>query len=126
MMNFLIGFILLSFSVMANAGDNNISMTADSTQKKFVVTLAANPTTGYQWKVVQFDKNLLTLTSSDYQKPQTQLIGAGGQMLFTFTLNKGKSYPENTKMVFKYARAWEPDSGTVKNVTVNFVSGSKK
>lgn len=109
------------FSIMANASDN-LSINVTSSQPSFIVSLAANPTTGYQWSAVKFDKDLLTLTSSKYQKPNTKLIGAGGQMLFTFTLNKGKTYPKETNMVFKYARSWEPESGTVKNITVNFVA----
>ncbi|MFI4919145.1 MAG: protease inhibitor I42 family protein [Legionellales bacterium] len=88
----------------------------------FIVTLAANPTTGYQWSVVQFDKKLLTLSSSHYQKSETHLIGAGGNMLFTFSLRKGKSYPAKSDMVFKYARSWEPSAGMLKKVKINFVS----
>ena len=123
-MNILLGVVLLGFSIIANAGDD-LSMNVNSSDTSFVVKLASNPTTGYQWKVVQFDKDLLTLSSSQYQRPQTNLIGAGGQMFYTFTLNKGKSYPKKTKMVFKYERSWEPNSGMVKNVTVNFVTAPK-
>lgn len=119
-MNLIFGVLLLGFSIIANAGDG-LTMNVNSSDTSFVVKLDSNPTTGYQWKVVHFDKNLLTLTSSEYQMPKTQLIGAGGQMFFAFTLNKGKKYPASTKMVFKYQRSWEPNSGMVKNVTVNFV-----
>lgn len=125
-MNILLGSVLLGFSIIANAGTgDDLTINVNSSQSSFVVQLAANPTTGYQWKVVKFDKGLLSLISSHYQKPQTNLMGAGGQMLFTFTLNKGKSYPTKTNMVFKYARSWEPDSSTLKNVTVNFVKTPK-
>ncbi|MCL9685820.1 protease inhibitor I42 family protein [Legionella maioricensis] len=123
-MNILLGCVLLGLSIIANAGSaagDDLTINADSSQSSFVVQLAANPTTGFQWKVVRFDKNLLSLISSHYQKNQTNLIGAGGQMQFTFILNKGKSYPAKTNMVFKYARSWEPDTSTLKKVTVNFV-----
>lgn len=123
-MKIILGCLLLSLSIIANAGDD-LSMNINSNETSFVVTLSANPTTGYQWSVVQFDKSLLTLSSSQYQRSQTNLIGSGGQMLFTFTLNKGKSYPSKTTMQFKYARSWEHNSGSVKNVTVNFVKAPK-
>lgn len=70
---------------------------------------------------LHLDKNLLKLTSSTFEKPKTNLIGAGGQMYFTFSLQKGKSYPVSTKIQFKYARSWEPGSGEMKNVTVHFI-----
>ncbi len=123
-MKIFLGCILLGLSMIANAEDT-LSMTVNPDEGRFVVKLAANPTTGFQWSVVKYDKNLLTLSSSEYQKPQTHLIGAGGQMVFTFTLNKGKSYPDKTNLVFKYARSWEPNTATIKNVTVNFVKTPK-
>jgi inhibitor of cysteine peptidase len=122
-MNILLGYVLLAFSIIANAGSagDDLTMNANSSQSSFVVQLAANPTTGFQWQVVNYDKKLFSLISSHYQKAQTNLIGSGGQMQFTFTLNKGKSYPEKTKMLFKYARSWEPETSTLQKVTVNFV-----
>lgn len=119
-MKMLLSWLLMGFSVLSYA-NNDVVMKFSSKDPSFVVSLAANPTTGYQWSVVKFDKNLLTLSNSIYEKPQTNLIGAGGKMLFIFNLNKGKTYPAQTKMVFKYARSWEPDSGTIKKVTINFV-----
>jgi inhibitor of cysteine peptidase len=110
--------LLFGYSLIANADD--MSIYVNSNNNDFTVSLNANPTTGYQWKVVSFDKGLLTLADSQYQKPDSKLIGAGGKMLFTFTLNKGKTYPAKTDMVFKYARPWEDKSGTVQKVTVNF------
>ncbi|AOW57460.1 TPA: protease inhibitor I42 family protein [Legionella pneumophila] len=115
--------LLMGFSALAYA-NNEVVINVSSKNPSFVVSLAANPTTGYQWSVVEFDKNLLTLSNSIYEKPKSNLIGAGGKMLFTFNLNKGKTYPAQTKMVFKYARSWEPESGTIKNVTINFANPS--
>jgi inhibitor of cysteine peptidase len=117
--------LLLVCSLSANA-NSDLSMDVVNTATSFVVSLDANPTTGYQWSLVQFDKELVTLSSSQYQKPQTNLIGAGGKMLFTFTLNKGKTYPAKTKIVFKYARPWEHVSGAKTKVVVNFVSSAKQ
>jgi inhibitor of cysteine peptidase len=120
-MKLLTGLAMMMFAVLAHA-DDPMSMNVSKDQSSFVVNLAANATTGFQWSVVEFDKDLLTLSSSVYQRPDTKLIGAGGRMLFTFSLNKGKTYPKTTDLSFKYARPWEKeDTGTVQKVTVNFI-----
>nr|WP_232220591.1 protease inhibitor I42 family protein [Legionella tunisiensis] len=62
----------------------------------------------------KYDKSFLQLIASHYISPQTKLMGAGGQMQFKFELVEGKIYPKNTSMLFKYARPWEPDTGTLK------------
>lgn len=124
-MKLLIGCSILTLSAFAQANDS-ISINVNKNQSSFVVNLPANPTTGYQWSVLKFDKDLLTLSDSVYQKPETQLIGAGGHMLYTFTLNKSKAYPDTTKLVFKYARPWEKNStGSMQKVVVHFVATDK-
>src|SRR5690348_9410371 len=101
MMRILLCFLLWVGAFVAHAS-GDINMKASTTKPSFVVTLAANPTTGYQWAVVSYDKNLFSLSSSKYIKPQTNLIGSGGQMVYTFILNKGKTYPKKTNLLFKY------------------------
>ncbi|KTC78411.1 protease inhibitor I42 family protein [Legionella brunensis] len=111
--------LLLAFATLIHAADT-MTLNIDKNQTQFEVTLPANPTTGYQWTVESYDKSIIKLLSSRYVAPQTKLIGAGGQMQFTFQLLKGKSYPQNTTLQFKYARPWEPETGTMKQVVVNF------
>lgn len=119
-MKFLTGFTMMMLAVFAHA-DDVMSLDIAKGQKSFVVNLPANPTTGFQWSVVQYDKDLLTLGSSVYHGPNTKLIGAGGRMLFTFTLNKGITLPKTTELTFKYARPWEKKGEfTMQKVTVNF------
>ena len=113
------GFLFF-YSLFAHA-DNLTTMTVDSSNPKFVVTLPANPTTGYQWTVTNYDKKILMMTGSKFLAPRTRLMGAGGQMTFTFARVKGKSYPKSTQLSFTYARSWEPKSATLKKVTVNFI-----
>lgn len=117
----LLSYVLFLFSLSAYA-DDELIINVNTKQTQFVLSLAANPTTGYQWSVVSFDKNLLTLKSSKYLKSPSNLIGSGGQMQYIFSVNKGKKIPPSTNLQFKYARAWEPNAGTLKNVRVNFLS----
>ena len=88
--------------------------------KQFSITLASNPTTGYQWSVVDYDKNLLNLSQSQFKKAQSKLIGAGGTMVFTFVLKLHKIYPASTEIQFKYARAWDVKSASFKKIRVDF------
>lgn len=119
-MRAIISSLLLLCSLNGYAG-NALTISVDPSNPQFVVTLPANPTTGYQWTATSYDKTLLQMTGSKYVPLQTKLIGAGGNTVFSFALIKGKTYPQSTQMTFTYARAWDPKSGTVKKVTVNFV-----
>lgn len=121
-MKIILGCLFMVISCVTAAED--LSMDVMNNQTSFEVNLAANPTTGFQWTVKNYDKNLLTLSGSKYKRPQTKLIGAGGEMVFSFTVNKEKTVPKSTKILFKYARSWETDTGKEQTVIVNFVNPS--
>ncbi len=118
-MRILLVAFLLSFFVAANAADT-MTMKVNAKQKQFLVTLPANPTTGYQWALIKYDHSLLKLTKSHFLPPTNKLIGAGGQMQFNFKLIKAINNPSKTTLLFKYQRPWEAKSGTLKTVIVNF------
>lgn len=118
MMRILLSFFLFLTSLQIFSADMTLSVDAHSRQ--FVVKLPANPTTGYLWTVKQYDKAILQLTSREYLKPQTKLIGAGGVMTFTFSRVKGAVYPTSTVLLFRYARSWEPAAAEIKKITVDF------
>ena len=121
--------LLLALSMSSCAGADKVaqkSMDVPLNQSKFDVSLEANATTGYQWQVIDFDKNLLSLSGNEYLTPKTKLIGAGGLMVFHFELMKEKQYPKETKIRFKYARPWESSGeSTTQDMTVHFVTPSK-
>lgn len=119
-MRLVLGCLLLATSIMAQA-DDVVNVTVHVKDSGFVITLPANPTTGFQWSVIEYNKELLTLSSSTFEKPKSNLIGASGQMRYVFQLQKGQHYPETTELQFKYARSWEPKTATFKTIKVNFV-----
>ena len=96
------------------------SIHVSSAQSTFTVQLPANPSTGYQWALSNYDKSLLILKSKTYIRPQSNLIGAGGVSVFTFELRAGKSYPKNTAILFNYLRSWAPETASPTEVTVFF------
>lgn len=113
---------LLLWTVMAQA-ELPFKVKVSSTQRQFVIALAANPTTGYEWKLVNYDRSLLHLISSRYVAPSTKLIGAGGKAQFTFSLVKGIHLPTDSILSFRYQRPWLPNKGELKTVTINFING---
>ena len=118
-MRALLSCLLLGISIMAYADDE--TMTVNAKASELIINLPANPTTGFQWSIVKYDHALLTLSSSTYEKPKTNLVGAGGQMHYVFQLNKGSVAPKSTELKFKYGRSWEPKTATLKTIKVNFV-----
>jgi inhibitor of cysteine peptidase len=113
---------LLALSLAACAQANrqdSISLTYDDfTQSKsqsrpieahigdtIVVTLPSNATTGYQWALAGIsDKTVVAQEGkSQYVLPESTLIGAGGQEIWTFkTLKRGTS-----TISLEYSQAWQ-------------------
>lgn len=112
--------VLAILLIVACGHAANSVMTVPANSPQFVVSLPANPTTGYQWGVTEYDTSQLVLVSGVYQAPQTKLVGAGGTMVFTFKPIAGKPYPASTLIRFEYARPWEKTGGTEKTMEVQF------
>lgn len=91
-----------------------------SKQEDFTVTLPANPTTGFKWSVLEFDKNLFELKNHQYFSSKVGMLGAGGTMLYTFKLKKQQQMkcPCKSLIKFKYSRPWEPENATIRSITV--------
>ena len=77
-------------------------------QSTISVKLNANATTGYSWVLGDYDHSLLNLISYHYQAPQTRMMGAGGQAVFTFHVDPAMfAGPQVATLTFHYARLWE-------------------
>ena len=72
--------------------------------KPFVVKLASNPTTGYQWSVKQAPANVRFINST-YQAPKQGAVGAPGQQLLKFQAAKAGT----GKLRLVYERPFAPD-----------------
>ena len=69
-----------------------------------VITLDSNATTGYEWRLAEgLDEGILSLVGSEYIAPETTLVGAGGQEVWTFeAVGKGEA-----TISLEYVRPWE-------------------
>lgn len=105
---------LFILAVSAPAQDSKpINVTAG---EQFSVTLASNPTTGYKWDLAKpLDEKVVKFVANEYVRPTPQLIGAGGNEVWTFkAAGEGK-----TGIALKYIRPWETNVAPVR--TTNFV-----
>jgi inhibitor of cysteine peptidase len=71
----------------------------------FTISLAANPTTGYDW-AFSGGGGVIQLLDKSYQADNTGVTGSGGTDCFRFKVQaKG-----NATLVFDYERPWETTS----------------
>ena len=100
-----------------------------STNSKFNINLAGNPTTGYEWylkidddykksedyiKLINFEKNSNNsgiLSTKNYKSDSNEegLAGVGG--VFTFEFKSSKNEVENLVLNFVYMRSWDSNDG---------------
>jgi inhibitor of cysteine peptidase len=82
--------------------------------QNFNITLASNPTTGYHWELAApLDEAVVKLVASEYKSPDTRMLGAGGQEIWTFrAVGRGQ-----TVVQLKYVRPWEKDVAPIKTAT---------
>jgi inhibitor of cysteine peptidase len=84
------------------APENDTSQTV-TLLKEFSVSLPSNPSTGFGWKIVSYDRQFLQLLRHRYQKPAQPRPGAGGQEFFDFLpLKSGR-----TTIVCHYQRIFQ-------------------
>lgn len=100
-----LSLVLCSALAMAESAEND---------KDFVLTLTANPTTGYTWQYVLSEDGIVTveedfLSASDIDKiagvEPAPLCGEGGLSLFTV---KGVKAGE-VILALEYSQSWEKD-----------------
>jgi inhibitor of cysteine peptidase len=85
---------------------------------RLIVRLAANPTTGYTWKVAVLDAHYLQQMGEPvYESANPQIPGSGGTQSYTFTAKA----PGSTAMVLDYVRPWEKQTDNVTSFTLNVV-----
>ncbi len=74
--------------------------------QEFAVTLESNPTTGYRWRLAEpLDRDILELVTSEFERPKTDLVGAGGEEVWTFRAKRSGE----TVVRLERVRPWERD-----------------
>lgn len=115
-----VGFFLLIMLSSVGFSKATMNITADATATSFVVRLSANPTTGYQWSVIDYDRAHFDLIKSEYVGASNPRIGQGGEMVFYFKYKVDVTLPSSTSILFSYSRFFEPGSGYKQRVNIVF------
>ena len=117
--------MLILFSLSACSGGTQTLTAEDSgksvqikTGETFTITLESNPTTGYQWTVLDVDEKILSqVGDAEYQSKGTVMPGSGGEETFTFkALASGK-----TELLLGYERPWEEDVDPVESFIITVI-----
>lgn len=91
--------------------------TIGNEEKNVVVSMEANPTTGYSWSYTVSNDSVLQEVSSNYVADEHAqgMVGVGGRQYYSFSpLVAG-----NVRVRFVYARPWEKQNPTT-ILTVSF------
>lgn len=79
--------------------------------QKLQISLEGNPTTGFNWELLEYDPAVLKQVGDMEYKSDSKLMGAGGVMTFTFEALKSG----DTRLRLIYHRGWETDVPPEKN-----------
>lgn len=123
---------LISSSVWADATSAVDALTDDSkpivlsaNQKEITINLKSNPTTGYSWFLMDYDKQFFTATQHTYLRPNPKLMGAPGVEKFTLQVNPALyAAPHAGTIKLVYKRPWE--SANPAPEVINWVSSAKQ
>ncbi len=85
--------------------------------EKLLVTLAANPTTGYSWDTVLPADSIVTQIGQAVFTPQSNQIGVGGKVTTTFQAVAPGTQP----LRLIYHRPFESDVAPLQSFTVTVV-----
>ncbi len=91
--------------------------------QEFSFTLASNPTTGFRWDLAKpLNTNFVRLLTNEYLRPDSRLVGAGGNEVLKFkATSEGK-----TEIDLKYARPWEKEVEPAKTTNLVVVITGQK
>jgi len=91
--------------VKVDAAMNGTTLEVDRGQE-VVLKLDANPTTGYDWELIEVDPAILSQVGDVDYKADSMLIGSGGVNTYTFEAVASGS----TRLKLVYRRSWEIDA----------------
>jgi inhibitor of cysteine peptidase len=116
----MVGLIMMgsAYAVVPDA-----SVRLKTNQQMVDVTLAANPTTGYQWYVVQYNHDLLSLQNYRYV---AGAAGKGDVAIFTFSVDpRFYDAPQKTDVTFVYEQPSRPGvNATMADVAISATASS--
>jgi inhibitor of cysteine peptidase len=90
-----------------------------TTGQVVIITLEANPTTGYTWEVVEAPSGQIMRQVGEIEfESESDAIGAGGVQIIKFeVVNAGQ-----TSLTLAYHRPWETDVEPLNTFSINVIA----
>lgn len=118
---------MLCFLASCGAQDTSNLRRLSMANDQFLITFPANPTTGYEWKIISYDQRQLRLLKSQYMTPdKTKMMGAAGKMIYEFEIRDTAVYPVNSIILFQYARPWDQENSIFKTAVITVKKAQQK
>ena len=119
--------LLISITAVAMGKDDftdpSKSIAVTPASRNIVLKIQSNPTTGYSWFLVYYDRDLLTPVNRTYVAPTSNLVGASGYELWNFKVsNKAFVVPQVTHITLQQIRPWaasDQDHGVTFTVIIH-------
>lgn len=129
MYKFVRGVLVLCFAVILScrlwAYESNEDILVNRGEPNFVIAVQSNPSTGYAWHVVSYDKNMLQYLGQTYAPPGEQgvLLGTPGMSHLKFKLRNKQNIPMTSTVTLSYHRSWEKNSeGQLRTYTIRLAN----
>ncbi len=113
-------------TVEDDSGEKNVTRSLEaSVGEEIVVTLEANPSTGYSWRLTEpLDEKVITLERTSFQQDDVKSGAPGTRVWWFRAVGEGKA-----EIDMEYVRTWEKDKEPARTftaaVTVSGEDGAK-
>ncbi|MCK4609242.1 MAG: protease inhibitor I42 family protein [Gammaproteobacteria bacterium] len=112
---------LNSLALASNFSNSNKPIPVTKSNPSFSLKLKSNPSTGFSWYLIDYDKNLLQPVRHKYYAPDSKLAGAWGYEEWTFRVKpEGFTVPQVINLQLAYIRPW--DVSTYKPTTFKVIT----
>jgi len=104
-----------SVSVDESSSGQQVEIASGGT---LTVTLESNQTTGFQWELKSVgDTSVLQSQGGTYNAPDSEMVGAGGEEVWTFKALK----PGTSSLSMEYSQPWEGGTKAAKSFDLTVV-----
>jgi predicted secreted protein len=91
----------------------------EASKPEVKIRLSANPSTGYQWFIADYDQQFIKPKSYEYVPAEGHMVGASGVGVWTFEINnEAFLVPHSFKLLFEHRRPFEAEAVKPKIVTI--------
>ncbi len=110
-------------STANNPANKPVAISPD--QNILTINIQANPSTGYNWYLSQFNNQFFTLSSYQFTPGKTKMPGSPGTATFNFTINPiFHTGPYLSEIDFTYLRPWDMSSAVHQALWVLSIPGA--